>query len=262
MIAYSGQHETTPKMFCCASLVSVRPALPFLFRTYAYGPDRKSRYPGSCRMPVDQALRASCAAPTYFEEFVHYVDSEEGDEVEVYLDGGLLCNNPTQVMLHECRCIFPDRPIGCVVSLGTGDEPPEELELQHTAGSWASLLGGLVSTMARTDLVDDAMRDWFPPDTYFRLNPVLSYRTELNEYRHSKLVKLQEDSRQYLATTDGQGRLAAMCGRLAELEAFGTGADHGTSLVRLPRLPSDTMAGAEFVRSNKCQPKAPFSAKL
>jgi len=82
MIRYNQEErQHTPKLFLVSSIVSVRPAVPFLFRNYDYGKVNRSRYPGSCRMPVDQALRASCAAPTYFEEIVHHIDSVNGEEV-------------------------------------------------------------------------------------------------------------------------------------------------------------------------------------
>lgn len=61
-----------------------------------------------------QVARATSAAPTYFLPI-------EIDDV-LYGDGGTGWNNPTKEAIAEARNIWPNRPIGIVVSLGTGLE--------------------------------------------------------------------------------------------------------------------------------------------
>jgi hypothetical protein len=50
----------------------------------------------------------------------------------VYGDGSTGFNNPTNEAIEECRSIWPGRPIGVLVSLGSGLE--KSLQLKETAG--------------------------------------------------------------------------------------------------------------------------------
>jgi len=37
----------------------------------------------------------------------------------------LIANNPTSIALHECKLLWPDEDIQCVVSLGNGRPAPD-----------------------------------------------------------------------------------------------------------------------------------------
>ena len=67
-----------------------------------------------------QAARATSAAPTFFAPI------EIGDEV--YGDGGTSWNNPAKEAIAEALDTWPNRPVGILVSIGTGLE--KELELK------------------------------------------------------------------------------------------------------------------------------------
>eukprot|EP01048_Picozoa_sp_COSAG05_P016021 COSAG05_NODE_2008_length_3713_cov_106.491699_1_plen_926_part_00 len=59
-----------------------------------------------------QAGRATSAAPTYF--------SPLNTDEKVLVDGGLIANNPVQLALAEANVLWPNTPVGLVVSLGCG----------------------------------------------------------------------------------------------------------------------------------------------
>ena len=59
-----------------------------------------------------EAARATSAAPTYFPPI-----EIDGD---LYVDGGIGYNNPTEEAIREAHRIWPNRKIGCLVSIGTG----------------------------------------------------------------------------------------------------------------------------------------------
>lgn len=82
---------------------------PVLFRTY---PGRGVLTQPSPMCEIWKALRATSAAPTFF-------GSIDIDKVG-YVDGGFGCNNPTRTVYEEAGRLWPNRQIGCIVSIGTG----------------------------------------------------------------------------------------------------------------------------------------------
>lgn len=66
-----------------------------------------------------EAARATSAAPTFFQPIT--INGVK------YGDGGTGWNNPTAEALAEARHIWPNRLIGCLLSLGTGLEEAIQL---------------------------------------------------------------------------------------------------------------------------------------
>lgn len=67
-----------------------------------------------------QAARATSAAPTFFKCLWM---GQPGME-EQFIDGGMGCNNPTAMLLQEAARVYsPNRPVSCIVSIGTGLKP-------------------------------------------------------------------------------------------------------------------------------------------
>jgi predicted acylesterase/phospholipase RssA len=70
-----------------------------------------------------EAARATSAAPTIFEPItINGV---------TYGDGGAGWNNPTVEAIAEAHKIWPNRPIGCLLSIGTGLEKAIQLSQDH-----------------------------------------------------------------------------------------------------------------------------------
>lgn len=99
------------KSFVCAvpanSMAHIR-----RFRTYHV----RTLASANCR--IWEAARATTAAPTFFKRIAI---GEEGQAKEEFIDGALGCNNPATQVLEEARDIFGnDRPVRCLISIGTG----------------------------------------------------------------------------------------------------------------------------------------------
>ncbi len=80
---------------CC----SQRPICPFVFRSYQHPPGTKLIFDGACRHSWLEALRATSAAPYFFEEF-----SCGGERFQ---DGAITANNPTIIAIHEAQSLWP-----------------------------------------------------------------------------------------------------------------------------------------------------------
>ena len=85
-----------------------------------------------------EAAHATSAAPTYFPEM-----EIDGD---LYVDGGIGYNNPTEEAIREARRIWPTRQIGCLVSIGTGLMQPIS-GVTRTKEQFGTLIGGVLQNM-------------------------------------------------------------------------------------------------------------------
>jgi predicted acylesterase/phospholipase RssA len=174
--------------------------IPVLFRTY------QSHEPHSnCK--IWEAARATSAAPTFFKQI-------EIGRKQPFIDGGLGCNNPSQLVLNEAKALFGGtRHIGCLVSIGTGQ---------------AEVIGikkpGLFQQIIPTDVIDalsaittdceathQEMLGRFAnlPNTYFRLNVEQGMQgIELSEWE--KLSNVEAHTAQYMKTKEVDKKLALL----------------------------------------------------
>jgi hypothetical protein len=63
---------------------------------------------------VVEAARATTAAPLFFEPVTLEASGA------TFVDGAVRANNPIQLVVDEAERLWPKRPFGCVVSIGTG----------------------------------------------------------------------------------------------------------------------------------------------
>ncbi|KAG7240721.1 hypothetical protein INR49_026610 [Caranx melampygus] len=197
----SARDPHCPKVSAVSTIVNRGlPLKAYVFRNYRLMPGVRSHYPGDCKHKMWQAIRASSAAPGYFQEFVLGKD--------LHQDGGLLINNPTALAIHECKCLWPNTPLQCVLSLGTGRyETAGKNNTTYT--SLKTKLTNVISSATDTEEVHAMLDALLPPDTYFRFNPYMSEDIPLNESRLEKLNFLKGEGERYLERNEAKLRKAA-----------------------------------------------------
>ncbi|XP_055276565.1 calcium-independent phospholipase A2-gamma-like [Moschus berezovskii] len=185
----TARNPTCPKVAAVSTIVN-RGITPkaFVFRNYGHFPGINSHYLGGCQYKMWQAIRASSAAPGYFAEYALGNDHQ---------DGGLLLNNPSALAMHECKCLWPDVPLDCIVSLGTG-RYESDVRNNVTYTSLKTKLSNVINSATDTEEVHVMLDGLLPPDTYFRFNPVMCENIPLDESRNEKLNQLQLEGLKYI----------------------------------------------------------------
>ncbi|XP_044136272.1 calcium-independent phospholipase A2-gamma isoform X1 [Bufo gargarizans] len=201
LLIETARNPLCPKVAAVSTIVNRGiPLKAFVFRNYNHFPGVKSPYMGGCQNNLWQAIRASSAAPGYFQEYVLGND--------LHQDGGLLINNPCALAIHECKCLWPDATFQCIVSLGTGRyEGAIKTTATHT--SLKAKLNNVISSATDTEEVHKTLDALLPPNTYFRFNPVMSEDIPLDENRTEKLSQLLLDGQNYLERNEEKLKKAA-----------------------------------------------------
>ncbi|XP_001640298.2 calcium-independent phospholipase A2-gamma [Nematostella vectensis] len=182
--------KTIPKVAAVSTLVNQQVLKPYVFCNYTHPFESRPRFPSSCKYKLWEALRASCAAPGFFEECK--LDNN------IHQDGGLLTNNPSAVAVHEARLLWPDTPFQCILSLGTGLCKGREDQFVGSFSSLRQKLLKVVASATDTEAVDTVLSDLLPRNTYFRFNPNLAEDVPMDECRLEVLEQVQVDTRKYL----------------------------------------------------------------
>lgn len=210
LIDTSAEEDVPKIMAISASLLSPR-IQPFVFRNYNLPVERLkfSDYRGSCKHKLWQAVRASTSAPGYFEDFV--LDNH------VHSDGGILINNPASLAIHEAQQLWPNEPIQCVVSIGTGryvlpdaNDTSETSSTSLAPSSLKAKITSLIDSATDTEITHRLLQDLLPHRSYFRFNPTLSEWLSLDENRLEKLEQMKTDAQMYLRRNDYKMKQAAV----------------------------------------------------
>lgn len=171
--------------------VNAHSVQPFLFRTYAHNPLVSHCFEGTCKAELWQAIRASSAAPGFFQEFKF--------DSSILLDGGMLVNNCTGVAYAEARLLWPNEKVQCVVSVGSGKFKSNDV-LKANATSLYEKAHGLVYSATDTETIHTILKNII--GNYYRFNPQLSENILISENRKQKLDQLRHETRQYMLNND------------------------------------------------------------
>ncbi|XP_061629330.1 LOW QUALITY PROTEIN: calcium-independent phospholipase A2-gamma-like [Phyllopteryx taeniolatus] len=197
----TARNESSPKVSAVSAVVNWgNSPKAFIFCNYNHKPGSLSRYAGGSSYPMWQAVRASSAAPGYFQEFPLQSD--------IHQDGGIIMNNPCALAVHESRLLWPKHAFQCVLSLGTGRYDNAKRG-PATSTSLRAKISNLISSATDTEGVHTLLDDLLPPDVYFRFNPTLSAEVCLDESRPGALDRLETDTRLYLERN--RLKLARLC---------------------------------------------------
>lgn len=214
-----------PRVFVVSTLIrsatdSVASPKPYLHCNYRPPPYRESnqahRYIHGCHHSLWESLRATTAAPSYFDPL-----NVGGD---VFVDGAMLVNNPAAISVHEARLLWPGAPLDLIVSVGTGrfSDVNPNAEIAGVGRKYRGVNGGNVDTnsmllgVARavidsaTDVeaVHHALEDLAPDGVYYRFNArMMGPPIALDDARVERMDAMQKAAKNYVAP-GGEGDAA------------------------------------------------------
>jgi hypothetical protein len=140
-------------------------ASPTLFRTY-------DKHPAWVNCKIWEIARATSAAYSYFESIKCGRDNIE------FMDAGFGHNNPCDELVKEAKLLFPGRPIGCILSIGTG------LDRAVKASSTVSVAKALVKMATSSKNVHRQMQASEYKDQYYRLEEdVAASDIQMDDFR-------------------------------------------------------------------------------
>ena len=145
-------------------------------------------------LPMRLAARATAAAPTYFTPLSY----ENGDRTHVFVDGGLVANNPVMAALAHGHESGADLAQVVAVSLGSGEIVRRSgFDHPHHRGmvQWASRLLAMVMD-GTSSAVDHHAAILLGPHRYNRFNtPLITAAPHLDDARPANIEALAGEAR-------------------------------------------------------------------
>ena len=137
----------------------------------------------------------------------------------MYCDGGIVASNPTAIAIHEARSLFPDIPIECVVSLGTGGFVEQKSAPRI---GWDGIINQIVNSATDAEQVHHVLEDILGDGGttqlgstrmsntfYARFNPILGLPDDfpIDITEPAKLEQIKQITRRYMKEPEQQRKL-------------------------------------------------------
>ena len=216
---YGTSDPQQSKLISCSGVLATnaRTMASYMLRTYDCQTSASESLnwtplnPGSrSRCQVWEAARATSAAPMYFPP-IHIAE-------DVFIDGGVTANNPSQEALREVAYLYGNNLSGaCIVSIGSGvycgtDISAFKLGKKTTIGGIKSTFRALRAAATQTEstssdvLFEASLNLGF---AYFRLNSSHERDIPLDQWDKSRQVQaeIEKSTERYLATPEAQESL-------------------------------------------------------
>ncbi|KAI5851386.1 patatin-like phospholipase-domain-containing protein [Morchella snyderi] len=166
-----------------------------------------------------QALRATSAAPTFFEEMSF------GSPKITYIDGGLGYNSPCVEIDSQAKSIWEGRSVGCVVSIGTGLQTIPSVQnnigwLPFGLHDDLSVAGAILKMATSTTRVDNEVQRMYrgTETEYYRWD-VDTGMGDISLEQWMREDEMASASRRYMEDPDQRIRCRKLSNTLARLSA-------------------------------------------